>query len=278
VLENAHAIRRRFDDALARYAEGRREKEELAMQKKIDSSREEYIVGVYFYEMYHSDRCWKTKRVARAQFGVLSSEAARLRAVKEQHLIRTLGLGWMQAHHPWSKNGKVYSATHLLINLCSVVIPLAKELIVPDDAPVKLPTAPNLCTLGTLSAIGEELETKCLETLTEFKREGREERDRRENEGLGDRWGEKQSVVIPEINKKFIGFKIEMLFNYTHDQGLSWCHGEVIAIKDAKKKTVIVRWAEEHVGEGEKSETIQKLPDNKWNKSREGAWREYLTE
>jgi len=32
---------------------------------------------------------------------------------------------------------------------------------------------------------------------------------------LGDRWGEKQSVVIPEIN--------------------------IIAIKDAKKKTVIVR-------------------------------------
>ena len=86
--------------------------------------------------------------------------------------------------------------------------------------------------------------------------------------------------MIPEINKKFIGFKIEMLFNYTHthDQGLSWCHGEVIAIKDAKKKTVIVRWAEEHAWEGEKSETIQKLPDNKWNKSREGAWREYLTE
>ncbi len=45
-----------------------------------------------------------------------------------------------------------------------------------------------------------------------------------------DRWGEKQSVVIPEINDKFIGIKTEMLFNYTHDQGLSWYHGEVIAI------------------------------------------------
>ncbi len=65
-LENAHATQRRFDDALAHYAEGRREKEELAIQKKINASREEYIVGVYFYEMYHSDWCWKTKRVARA--------------------------------------------------------------------------------------------------------------------------------------------------------------------------------------------------------------------
>ena len=38
------------------------------------------------------------------------------------------------------------------------------------------------------------METKCLETISEVKREGREERDRQENDGLGDRWGEKQSV------------------------------------------------------------------------------------
>ncbi len=67
---------------------------------------------------------------------------------------------------------------------------------------------------------------------------------------MGDRWDEKQSVVIPEINNKFHGFKIEMLFNYTHDQGLSWCHGEVVAINDANKKTVKVRWAEEYIEEG----------------------------
>ncbi len=124
-----------------------------------------------------------------------------------------------------------------------------------------------MCTLGTLSAVGEELKTKRLATILSLSKEG-----------LGDRWGEKQSVLIPEINDKFIGFKNEMLFNYTHDQGLSWCHGKVIAIKNANKKTVKVRWAEEHVGEGEQSEIIQNLTDIKWNKSREGAWREYLTE
>jgi hypothetical protein len=126
--------------------------------------------------------------------------------------------------------------------------------------------------------IGEELKTKSLATITEFKHKGREERDRREDEGLAVRWGEKQSVVIPETNDKFNGFKIEMLFNYTHDQGLSWCHGEVIAIEDANKKTVKVRWAEEYVEEDEQSEMIQKLPESKWNESREGAWWEYLSE
>ncbi len=89
--------------------------------------------------------------------------------------------------------------------------------------------------------------------------------------------GEKQSVVMTEINDKFIGFEIE-LFNYTHDQGLSWCHGEVIGIQDGNKKTVKVRWTEEYVGEGGQPETIQKLPDTEWNNSRKGAWREYLME
>jgi hypothetical protein len=77
-LENALATQKRFDDALPRYAEGRREKEELAMQKNIEASREDYIIGVYLYEMHHSDRCWKTARVTNPQFGMLGSEAARL--------------------------------------------------------------------------------------------------------------------------------------------------------------------------------------------------------
>ncbi len=65
------------------------------------------------------------------------------------------------------------------------------QLRVPDDAPVKLPTTPDVCTLGTLSTIGEELKTKSLATITEFKHKGREERDRREKKGLGDRSDEK---------------------------------------------------------------------------------------
>jgi hypothetical protein len=47
---------------------------------------------------------------------------------------------------------------------------------------------------------------------------------------------------------------------------------------NSKKKTVIMKWAEEHVGGGEKSEMVQKLSDSKWNKSQEqeGVWLEYL--
>ena len=60
--------------------------------------------------------------------------------MKEQHLIHTLGLGWEEAHHPWTKNGQAYSSRQLLDHLCNVVIPLATKLNVPDDTPAKLPT------------------------------------------------------------------------------------------------------------------------------------------
>jgi hypothetical protein len=215
VKENANATWKRIDSALALQAEGRRRKEEIAMQKKIDAAQEDYIVGLYFYQMYTSPCCWKTVPAARTEFGLLGSEAAKLRAVKEQHLICTPVLGWEEAHHPWTKNGRAYIFQQLLDHLCIVVIPLATKLNVPDDAPAKLPTAPDLCTLGTLSGIGDELKTKGLAQIAEFKQKGRTERDRREEEGRGDRWAEKQSAMRPEINNKFVEFKIKMLFNYT---------------------------------------------------------------
>ena len=68
-----------------------------------------------------------------------------------------------------------------------------------------------------------------------------------------------------------------MLFLYTHGQEYIWCHGEVIAIKNAKKKIVKVRWAEGHVAEGGSRKSYHILQDSKWNatKSQQGAWWEY---
>ncbi len=146
---------------------------------------------------------------------------------------------------------------------------MAAKKTIPGDAPAKLPTAPDVHTLATLSAIGEELKIK-------FKEKGREEKDRREEEGFGDRWADRQRLVRPHIDNHFIGFRTEMLLHYTHEQEYIWCHGLVIAIKNSKKKTVKVRWAKEHVAEGESRELDHILQDSKWNatKSQQGAWQE----
>ena len=72
--------------------------------------------------------------------------------VKEQIHIRYLGLGWVDAYHPWSKNKHTYQPEELLQHLIKVVITLADDEIVPSKAPVNLPTHPDTFTLGTKSA------------------------------------------------------------------------------------------------------------------------------
>ncbi len=71
----------------------------------------------------------------------------------------------------------------MLDHLCKVVIPLAAKKTIPDDAPEKFPTAPDVHTLVTLSANGEELKIKGLAEITQFKEKGRGERERREEDG-----------------------------------------------------------------------------------------------
>ena len=69
--------------------------------------------------------------------------------MKEQILIRYLGLGWEEAHHPWSKNNQVYTALELFKHLCEIVIPLEDAKEVPDQPPIKLPAWPDSFTLRT---------------------------------------------------------------------------------------------------------------------------------
>ena len=64
------------------------------MERKLGKAQEELIVIIYFYEQYHSPRCWVTKEKAMQEYGKIKSDAQKLKAVKEQILIRYLGLGW----------------------------------------------------------------------------------------------------------------------------------------------------------------------------------------
>ena len=57
------------------------------------------------------------------EFVSLGSKTAKLAAVKEQLRIRTIGLGWTDLHHPWSKNCEDYSPEHLRDYLIKTVIP-----------------------------------------------------------------------------------------------------------------------------------------------------------
>ena len=105
---------------------------------------------MYLFQQYHSPRCWKTKEQAYEIFEGLKFKKDRMSSIKEQILIRYLGLGWVEAHHPWSKKGHgTYSPTELLEHFVNVVLPLAEFKKVPAEPPLELPGLPNICRLGT---------------------------------------------------------------------------------------------------------------------------------
>ena len=107
--------------------------------------REEYIVAIYFLEQMNSPRCWRTIEQANYFYNESKSETARLRAVKEQILIRYLGCGWVEAHHPWSMKGNTYASLYLFKFLKKTVIPLEKEMGgIPKEPPLELPLPPDM--------------------------------------------------------------------------------------------------------------------------------------
>ena len=73
--------------------------------------------------MADSPLFWKTKRIAKKEYKNLSSNTAKLNAVKEQLQIHIIGSGWKDLHHHWSKDGHVYTSDELFQYLLNTIIP-----------------------------------------------------------------------------------------------------------------------------------------------------------
>ena len=86
---------------------------------------------------------------------------------------------------------------------------------------------------------------------------------------------------MPDIDGRIIVYKIEMLLEYPSDdcsQYLDWVHGVFFKIVNDKIRRVEIAWDSECVAEGDKSTTVEKMLEGKWNPKTVsvGAWREYL--
>lgn len=108
------------------------------------------------------------------------------------------------------------------------------------------------------------------------------EREHREAKAVGDEWSEMQEVNMPDIDSSFVGYKIEILFEYTDNDGSSlvnWYNGEVSEIVNEKRRIVKVKWNECCLGQNDEVESKQKLQQTKWNPkvALPGAWCQYLS-
>ena len=70
--------------------------------------------------------------------------------VKEKILILHLGLGFEEAHHPWSRDRYEYSAVELLYHFVKVCLHNNKDKNIPKEATMEHPRLPDFPTLGML--------------------------------------------------------------------------------------------------------------------------------
>jgi hypothetical protein len=134
---------------LRKQEEKSEQKEKLAKKKKLKSSILDFMNALYLHQQYNSPCCSMTAGQAFREFDKLQTNAARYRYLKEQILIRYVGLGWEETHHPWLKGGYIYTPIELLEHLTKVVIPLQRYKTVPEHLPMNLLSRPTLPTLGT---------------------------------------------------------------------------------------------------------------------------------
>ena len=198
-------------------------------------------------------------------------------------LIRYLGIGWLEAYHPWSQNGTDFSPEHLFKFLVDVVIPLKDEKDVPDEPPLDLPSPPDMPTLGTNSLDANGFDEKHNDRVREFKSKWRSERDNRMERGEGDRWSKMQKDAPPKVDASLVGYEIEMLFSGTDDAGeafVNWYHGVVKKLLNEKSRRVLIQWNEECLGSEDARTSKHRLGISKWNPENctEGAWRHYIRE
>ena len=79
------------------------------------------------------------------------AQSNKKKCVKEKILIVHLGLGFEEAHHPWSRDGYDYSAIGLLEQFVKVCLPCTKKKNLPKEAPMEHMRLPELPILGTLT-------------------------------------------------------------------------------------------------------------------------------
>ena len=150
-LNFAPEMKRHTTEAVKRQRAAKLEKQNILRKRKLIAAQSAYAIALSYIEFFHSNNGWRTEAQCRKAFSKLGSKTARLEAVKTQIRIRTVGFGWKDLHHSWSKDGKHYLPEELLEHLTHVMIPEQKKRGIPKVPPVKLPSCGDRPQLGTVT-------------------------------------------------------------------------------------------------------------------------------
>ena len=122
-------------------------------------------------------------------------------------------------------------------HLVDKVIPHEKTIILPTEAPITAPTLTTFQKVGTISRMSSEKEQTTVVENYQFKMDGKDEFNWRDDIGEMDLWSEKQSTLPSKIDK-MKGLTIEMTSEYTGVDGAKWLHwyrGRILKLRNEKK-------------------------------------------
>ena len=222
--EEAKAQKERFDKYLNDQFKYKMDQEEEKREKFMDGRMRAYIDAKFQFDLYHSPRRWLTADQARREWAALGSETERLRIMRQQLLMYSLGLAIKEAYIAWSDDGHTYTSAELLEWLCETVLPLAKKL----DKEKRLPTEPviqgsclpALPRLGTTSNLGVGCEATEGEEMESFKKRCLEEYARKVESGEIDILSEKQALIAPPRDRTMRGYEVEMFLGIRQMTGI----------------------------------------------------------
>ena len=129
------------------------------LAKKTDQKEQQLLKllkafksAAWLHQQHRSPRFWKSPKKAMDEFAKITAECTKKTFVKEQMLIIYLGLGFEEAWHLWSKDGREYTAVELLEHFIKVCIPLTRTQKLLKETPMEHPRILNLPTLDTMTS------------------------------------------------------------------------------------------------------------------------------
>jgi hypothetical protein len=184
-----------------------------------------------------------------------------------------IGFGWKDLHHPWSKNGKVYTADELFKYLVDILVPEQAVRGIPEVPTMDLPSRKVTPRLGQRTVDVEMLDERYEEERQRAIDEAVAMRAQLENEGVIDKH-EKLQPARPDVDEKLIGVELEILYSYDEPDGSTkkmWCQGIVVAIRTRNR--VHIKWDTSTLRDGDEPVTEETLQKSKYNKHVIGGWR-----
>ena len=90
---NVDQTRKDFTEALCQQAVSLDEKAKFARDKKLNAAEKQLIGASYLHQQYDSPRCCRTSKQSFDIYNALTTKTAKMKFVKEQIQIQSIGLG-----------------------------------------------------------------------------------------------------------------------------------------------------------------------------------------